>query len=51
MTYYVKDREIHTRVQQPHVSILINLISFLRQGQVRFPMHLYELYTFEWENC
>ena len=26
-------------------------LTFLRQGQVRFPMHLYELYTFEWENC
>ena len=24
---------------------------FLRQGQVRVPMHLYEPYTFEWENC
>ena len=26
-------------------------LTFLRQGQVRFPMHLYEPYTFEWENC
>ena len=24
---------------------------FLRQGQVSFPMHLYEPHTFEWENC
>ena len=26
-------------------------LTFLRQGQDRFPMHLYEPYTFEWENC
>ena len=26
-------------------------LTFLRQGQVHFPMHLYEPYTFEWENC
>ena len=26
-------------------------LTFLRQGQVRFPMHLYEPNTFEWENC
>ena len=26
-------------------------LTFLRQGQVRFPMHLYEHHTLEWENC
>ena len=26
-------------------------LTFLRQGQARFPMHLYEPHTFEWENC
>ena len=26
-------------------------LTFLRQGQIGFPMHLYEPYTFEWENC
>ena len=25
--------------------------TFLQQGQVRFPMHLYEPHTFEWKNC
>ena len=26
-------------------------LTFLRQGQVCFPMHLYEPHTFEWEDC
>ena len=26
-------------------------MSFLRQGQVCFPVHLYEPHTFEWKNC
>ena len=31
--------------------VLCWCLTFLRQGQVRFPMHLYEPHTFEWENC
>ena len=26
-------------------------LTFLQRCQVRFPMHLYEPHTFEWENC
>ena len=31
--------------------LYIDIWPFLRQGQVCFPLHLYESHTFEWENC